>query len=303
MHSLKSGFAFFRQAWQFARKNPDLARPSLISILAGLVLTLIGLAPIILIVLRIGDSLLKPALIGFFGVLIIFAQLAAGYVVSIMTAYLFNGFTTGGEKRLSKARAILRLRWSELLNLAAAAVGVSLWQSRAAAQPTAAYPTSSADWRSATYLVQPVMAVENLDLKASLERAGQMARDHLLRIGVHWVGVRKFSLLAGAAWAALGIALGALAGILIASSGDAPALSAAGVAAGFLIASLFSLTAIAAGNYAVTAYYTLLYQWASSVERAQQDNLPGTVPAPDMLAQALGASGGQNRLREDRYAS
>ena len=86
--SIQRGFGFLGQAIDLARKDSDLLKPSLYSLLVSAVVAIIGAAPMLAVAVLAGDSPAGRISLYVLGALLIFVQYAVAYVFSGMTAYL-----------------------------------------------------------------------------------------------------------------------------------------------------------------------------------------------------------------------
>jgi len=129
-------------------------------------------------------------------------------------------------------------------------------------------------WTVLSYLLMPIIMIEDVGMGAALRRAKEIHSRGLLQLAVGEVGLRAIAGLS--AFAVVGV-LG-LAGFLIMPH-SLPGIIALGSVAALLLVAIGVLNAFARG-----AYYTCLYLWAVEVERAG-DPARAMVPAP--LATAL----------------
>src|SRR5512146_3414014 len=124
--SLKRGYAFWIQAWRMARTDPDLLKPSLYTLLAGLVVLLIGLIPIAGSVLLFSGRTYGLVVTGFFAALLFLALLCTGAIFSAMNVYLVYGYLAEGDGRLDRAWGFVKLHWLDLLGLSVAGLTTDL---------------------------------------------------------------------------------------------------------------------------------------------------------------------------------
>jgi hypothetical protein len=300
MQSLTRGWSFLTEAWKMALADKDLIKPSIYALLVGFVVSLIGIIPIALAALIFGTKgLVAQVILGFLGALLAFAQYSVTYVFSAMTVSLIYGYLTDGDGRMDKAWAMIRRDWLDLLSLAAASTLVSVVRSavRGSGRNRNFVRESISNlidtvWTEATYLVLPIMVLEDVNLKDGLQRATYIAKSNLLLVGVSAVGVRWMTGLIGFVLGAIGVVLGVgIAFPIIALAGNFVPLVVVGVALGVLAASVFFMAAALINAYTSTAYHTCLYLWARDVEKAQagrQVSIPVQVAAPRPLAAALG---------------
>lgn len=292
MQSLLRGWNFLLQAWKMALVDRDLLKPSVYALFAGLAVGVAGALPIALAALLLDlDSLFGRVVMGVLGALLVFAQYAVTYIFSAMTIYLIFGYLSEGDGRMDRAWEIVRRDWLDILSLAAASTLVTVLRNIVQGKDDNPLRGTlarliDAVWTQATYLVLPIMVIEDLGLKDSLKRATYIVKNNLLLIGISMVGVNAVTGLIGFVFVVLGLAAGlGVALPLIGLADGAVGLVVLAVLAGVLVASVFWMTAAVLASYTATAYHTCLYLWAREVEHAGQ---PAGVPAPAPLAAVLG---------------
>ncbi len=300
MQSLSRGWSFLSEAWKMALADKDLIKPSIYALLVGFVVSLIGMIPIALAALIFGtEGLVAQVILGVFGALLVFAQYAVTYVFSAMTVSLIYGYLTDGDGRMDKAWALIQRDWLDLLSLAAASTLVNLVKNAVRGNGRNRNVIGSAIanlidtlWTEATYLVLPIMVIEDVNLKDGLKRATYIVKNNLLLVGISTVGVRWMTGLIGFVLGVIGLAVGfGIALPIITLAGESLPLIVVAVVLGVLAASVFFMLASVINTYTSTAYHTCLYLWARDVEKAQagqQAGFPAQVAAPRPLAAALG---------------
>jgi len=293
MENFKRGWAFLKQSWQMVIKDRDLIKPSIFTLLAGFLVTLILVVPIGFATFLLQDSLYGKYVIYILWAIVIFIQYTVGYVFSAMTVYLIYGYLAEGDGRMDKAWAIVKRDVWDIASLAAASTVVNLFSSAVRGKDGSPGRGLLAGlietvWTEASYLILPAMVIEDINLKAGVKRATQIIKDNLILIGISTVGVKAIvgivSFLLGAVGVSLGLGLGL--GIIAVSQGSTAGLIT-GVTLGILIATPFILTATVISTYTATAYHTCLYLWARDVERARLAGQTSEVAAPGPLAAAL----------------
>jgi hypothetical protein len=293
MESFKRGWAFLKQSWQMALKDKDLIKPSIYTIIAGFIVTLILVVPIGFVTFLIQDSLFGKYIIYILWAIVIFIQYTVGYIFSAMTVYLIFGYLAEGDGRMDKAWAIVKRDVWDIASLAAASTVVNLFSSAVRGRGKGAGRGFLAGlietvWTEASYLILPAMVIDDINLKAGIKRATQIIKDNLLLVGISTVGVKAIvgliSFILGALGVAIGLGVGV--GVISLSQGSTAGLIM-GVILGILIATPFILFATVISTYTGTAYHTCLYLWARDVERARQAGQTGVVTAPSPLASAL----------------
>jgi hypothetical protein len=285
MQGFSRGWQFLQQAWSMAFKDKDLLKPSIYSLITGMVISVIGVIPIIIAAFVLGDSRIGDIVLFVLGAILVFVQFVAGYVFSAMTVYLIFGYLSEGDGRMDKAWAIVRRDFFDILTLAAASTAVNLLKNLAnrnrrgsAGASMARNATSLLEtlWTEAAYLVLPAMVIDDLNLKDGMKRVWKIIKENLLLVGISTVGVRLVTGLIGFVLVAIGIVLGfgVFYGLssLFGFEGTGLVIS---VGLAVLVGSVFIMLASVISSYTGTAYHTCLYIWAREVEKAQ---VAGTVP-------------------------
>src|SRR5215510_1086367 len=127
MQSFSRGWSFLQQAWQMAFKDKDLIKPSIYALIAGAIVSIIGIIPIVVVVLLFDTSgLIGCGLLFIFGAFLVFAHFVVSYIFSGMTVYLIFQYLTEGDGQMSTAWSIVRRDFFDLLTLAAASTAVNL---------------------------------------------------------------------------------------------------------------------------------------------------------------------------------
>jgi len=299
MESFSRGWSFLQQAWSMAFKDKDLLKPSIYALIVGMIVSVIGIIPIIGAVFLIGNSKFGNIILFVLGAIMIFVQFVVSYIFSSMTVYLIFGYLAEGDGRMDKAWEIVRRDFVDILTLAAVSTAVGLIRNAAnrnrgrggIAAGLAAGATNLLQmlWTEAAYLILPAMVIDDLNLRDGMQRVLKITRENLLLIGISTVGVRwvtgLIGFLLGAAGLAIAFAIGGGATYL---ARGLNALSILAIAIGALIFFTFVMVASVVGSYTSTAYHTCLYIWAREVEKAQTAGQPIQVPAPAPLAAVLG---------------
>ncbi len=297
MQAFSRGWSFMQQAWDMAFKDKDLIKPSIYSLFVGMVVSVIGIIPIIGAAFLLGDSDLGNIVMFVFGALLVFVQFVVGYIFSAMTVYLIYGYLAEGDGRMDKAWAIVRRDFFDILTLAAVSTAVNLLRSAAqrnrrrgigAGVARAATGLLQTLWTEAAYLVLPAMVIDDLNLKNGLERVWKITKENLLLIGVSTVGVSWVTGLIGFALGAAGAVLGFGVGYgIIALLGSEALGLIIGIGLGAMIFFTFVMVASVINSYTGTAYHTCLYLWARETEKAREAGKATAVAAPAPLAAVL----------------
>ncbi len=298
MQSFSRGWAFLQQAWSMAFKDKDLLKPSLYALVVGMIVSVIGIIPILIVAFIASGSEIGNIVMGAFGALLMFVQFVVSYVFSGMTVYLIYGYLTKGDGRMEEAWAIVRRDFFDILTLAAVSTAVGLLKNAAqrnrkggvtASLARAATGLLETLWTEAAYLILPAMIIDNLNLKDGVTRVGRIVKENLLLVGISTIGVRWVTGLIGFVFGVIGFAIAfAVGGGLAYVSGGNTAVSIVGIAIGALIFFTFVMVASLFSSYTSTAYHTCLYMWARDVEKATAEGSSVPVMAPAPLAAVLG---------------
>lgn len=297
MESFSRGWAFLKQAWSMAFKDKDLLKPSIYALIVGMVVSVLGIIPIILAFFIFGDTQFGNVVTFGLGALLVFIQFVVTYIFSGMTVYLIFGYLSEGDGRMDKAWTIVRRDFFDILTLAAVSTVVNLLRNAARRNRrnnlAANLARSAAGlletlWTEAAYLVLPAMVIDDLNLKDSLQRVWKITRENLLLIGISTVGVRFVTGLIGFVFGAIGFVIAfAIGGGLAYVSGGEVAISIIGLVIGALIFFTFVMVASVFSSYTNTAYHACLYIWARDVEKAAAEGKSVQAAAPAPLAAVL----------------
>lgn len=298
MQSFSRGWSFLKQAWSMAFKDKDLLKPSFYALLAGGIVSVIGIIPIAIAAIILGGSDIGTVVLAIMGAILMFLQFVVTYIFSGMTVYLIYGYLTKGDGRMDHAWAIVKRDFFDILTLAAVSTAVGLIRNAAqrnrrggmgasiARQATGLLETL---WTEAAALVLPVMIIDDMNLKNGLQRVWKITKENLLLIGISTVGVRFVTGLIGFIFGVIGLIIAfAIGGGLALASGGSPTLTVIGIVVGGLIFFAFVMLASVFSSYTNTAYHTCLYLWAKEVEKATAEGkAPAQVQAPAPLAAVL----------------
>ena len=296
MESFTRGWNFLKQAWGMAFKDKDLLKPSIYALVVGGIISVIGIIPIIIIAMLLGDSNVGNIILFVLGAILIFVQFIVSYVFSAMTVYLIYGYLSEGDGRMDKAWAIVKRDFFDIATLAAASTVVNLIKNAAnknkkggigAAVARASAGLLDTLWTEAALLVLPAMVIDDLNLKKGLERVWNITKNNLLLIGISTVGVKWVTGLIGFILGVIGAVIGFAIGGGAAYVSSEPIVIGIGIGIGVLVFFLFVVVASVISSYTSTAYHTCLYIWAREVEHVREKGQAGEVAAPAPLAAVL----------------
>ncbi len=297
MQSFSRGWAFLKQAWSMAFKDKDLLKPSIYALIVGMIISVIGIIPILIVAFAFGGSQIGNIIMGILSAILMFVQFVVTYVFSAMTIHLIYGYLTKGDGRMSEAWDIVRRDFFDILTLAAVSTLVGVLRNMTqgnrknnvlAGILRSAMRVVEALWTEAALLVLPAMVIDDLNLKDGLARIVKITKENLLLIGISTVGVRWVTGLIGFVFGVIGLVIAfAIGGGLAFISNGNTVISIVGIATGALIFFTFVMVASLFSSYTSTAYHTCLYIWARDVETAKAEGSSVPVMAPAPLAAVL----------------
>jgi hypothetical protein len=296
MQSFSRGWSFLKEAWSMAVKDKDLIKPSIMALVAGFIVSIIFIPFMVGAGILAGgnnNNLVGQIILFVLGAVMIFVQYGVSYIFSAMTIYLVYGYLAEGDGVMSKAWAIVKRDWLDILSLAAASTAVNLVKNQVRGKGRSVgrnFLSGLIDtvWTEAAFLILPAMVIEDINLKDALKRAGSIIKNNLLLVGISTVGVKTVNGLIGFLLGALGIGLGFGIGFGIISITNTSAFGlVSGIGLGVIIAGIFIMVATVVTSYTSTAYHTCLYLWARDVEKSQASGSNAPVLAPGPLAAVL----------------
>lgn len=298
MQSFSRGWNFLKQAWGMAFKDKDLLKPSIYALIVGMIISVIGIIPIIIAAVVFGDGQIGRVIMGVLGAILMFIQFTVTYVFSAMTIRLIYGYLTTGDARMDEAWDIVRRDFFDILTLAAVSTIVGILRNMANSNKKnnvlgnilrSAMRAVEALWTEAALLVLPAMVIDDLNLKDGLARIVKITKENFLLIGISFIGVRWVTGLIGFVFVMIGLVLAfAIGGGIAFVAGGSTAILVIGITIGALIFFTFVMVSSLFSSYTSTAYHTCLYIWARDVEKATvEGRATQQVAAPAPLAAAL----------------
>ena len=100
MQSFSRGWSFLKQAWEMAFKDKDLLKPSIYALVAGMIVSVIGIVPLALGYFIFGTEGIGGFIMFIMGGILVFVQFVVTYVFSAMTVYLIYGYLAEGDGRM-----------------------------------------------------------------------------------------------------------------------------------------------------------------------------------------------------------
>ncbi|MGC9318820.1 MAG: DUF6159 family protein [Armatimonadota bacterium] len=283
--ALSRSWAFLRESVLMATRDKDLFLPSLFSVLANIVL-LGGLALVLHLtgnlqaLVEDGDG---EGALSVLGWVVIIAGSFLGYLVTYfftgMTVHLVDVHLRGEDAKLASAFADSLRNIGGIIALAVASLVVNAIASAVRGRSRRGLRDLAADamergWLAITYLLLPVMILEDSSFLRAVDRARSLHRHNLLQIVIGELGLMLATQIISFMVIVLGI------GAAVAMYVLSPSLLLVGIG----IAVLVFVLAAAFGAYVRTAFYTCLYLWAAAMETVGEQ-----VPAPAPLQPAIQA--------------
>jgi hypothetical protein len=240
MQSFSRGWSFLKQAWSMAFKDKDLLKPSIYALIVGMIVSVIGIIPIIIAAVLFGDTQIGNFVLFAMGAVLLFIQFTVTYVFSGMTIHLIFGYLSEGDGRMDKAWAIVRRDFFDILTLAAVSTVVNLLRNaakknrnRGVAANLARSATGVLEvlWTQAAYLILPAMIIDDLNLKDGAQRVWKITKENLLLVGISTVGVRAVTGLISFVFGVIGFIIAfAIGGGAAFLSGGSSVISIIGIA-------------------------------------------------------------------------
>ena len=289
MQSFSRGWQFLKQVWQMASADKDLIKPSIYTLFAGALVSIIGIIPIALVAMLFSNAGFGGQIIMILaGALLVFAEFIVSYIFSAMTVYLIYGYLSEGDGRMDKAWAIVKRDLLDLATLAAASTAVNMLKNLVKGKGNRGGRNFLAElidtvWTEAAFLILPAMVIEDINLKDGIKRATQIVQNNLLLVGISTVGVKMVTGLIGFLLGLTGAILGSALGYGIISLAGGPNVTSGlviGIVAGLLVFFLFVMVATVISAYTSTAYHTCLYLWARDIEKSDAPAQSVAAPAP-----------------------
>ena len=290
LENIFKGFSFIKESFSLITKNVDLIKPSIYSILVGIIFTVA--AGIVLF-------LLQARIVGGIFYLLVFLILLADYYIAYfftgMTAFLIYDYFKKGNATMSQAWDATKKNALAIFYLSIISAIVKIITSiiRSEEERDRSIEGGLAimivgfiesAWTVATYLIIPAIVIEGRGLRGAVERATYIIKKNLLPIGVGEIAV---GLVTGIL-SFVGIIIAIVIGVMLFNVIGGAAI---GAIVAILVAAVLIMLVVALSMYITTAYHTCLFLWATSVETAA--SAPGAmkpeiVKPPAPIANALG---------------
>ncbi len=277
---LERGWIFMKQAMTMWLNDKDLMIPSALGLLNLAVF--FGLCYWILSATglwgRLMDSESEEGLIFWIaGAAVALIAYVITYFYTAMTVNLIDTHLKGRDAKLGEAFQDALQNLFALVSLAVLSTAVGLISSAIRGKDRnigreLASRAIDRTWLVATYLILPIIIIEDASIKEAISRGWNLHRSRLADVIVAEIGVVLVNRVIGT------LAMLAALGLGIALYMTSPALLPVAI----IVAAAIISFAMIFTSYLRTAYYTCLYLWAAASEAAQQP-----VAAPKPLAAAV----------------
>jgi hypothetical protein len=259
---LSLGWGFMGEAFSMAKQNRQLLRPSMYSVIVGIVYWMIWLG------IFIGAKIDFESTTGqVLGAVSTFGSFTIFYFFMGMTVNMVDVHIKGGTPTLGEAYADAKQNFVAILFLALISTIVELL-AKAARRNTrggggAAIVLSiiagivESVWTMIAFLLLPAIIIEDASLGEALRRVRDISKGNILQIGIGEIGIRMvtniigffvFLLLFGFGYFSFGV-LGGTVGTIL----------------GVLVCGTVLCLYCAFASYLRMAYYTCLYVWAADL--------------------------------------
>jgi hypothetical protein len=261
---IAKGWGFIKEAFSMAKQNRDLLKPSVYSVVVG-ILYWIGWAAVVIA----ADVDFESDGGKILGAIATFGSFLIFYFFMGMTVNMIDVHIKGGQPSLRDAYVDARQNFIAILALALISTLVELFakavrrQGRSEGGGAAIVLSIIASiiesvWTVVSFLLLPAIIIEDASIGQALKRVRDISKGNYMLIGIGEVGVRMVTNLIGLlVWILL---FGVLYFSFSVVGGTAGTVLGIGV--GGTILCLF----IAFASYLRMAYYTCLYVWAAEVK-------------------------------------
>lgn len=287
MQSLTYAFRFIQACFSLALKESRLRKPWLYLWMGGVSLLVVWLLPLGVVIALLGVRVLGLILVGLLIFLLLFGLLAWGEVIALETCSIFGDLS---QTDLQSPDTIHErhnfTHWGDVFLWVLVQPGLRAIQFI----DQIIRPNRMAEhaWLDASYLILPVISLEDCTLSEAVERIKQLAGAHLIGFHPDLVGVRPVA--AVVQWLLIlgGGVLGFWVGLSIADPGTAGLFSRLfALAIGIMLAGVIALLGIGFSSFNRACYYSSLYQWALNVETARTSGETTHIVPPAILSQVM----------------
>lgn len=287
MQRLIYAFRFIKACFSLAIKHSQLRKPLVFLWMGGIALSILWLVPLGVVMVLVGINPLGMMLIGLISSLLLFTLLTWGEVTSLEICPAFDSLIQSEEEQPETEKQ--RREFSRWQDVALWVLGLSgLKVIRFLRQVFRSPQAARLDWLGASYLILPVVSLEDLSLAEAIERIKQLVRNHMLRFHPDIVRVRPVVGVFQWTLVLAGGILGFWVGSMMADQPTVNVLTRLLAAAvGTLLAGILATLGIFLSSFIRACYYTTLYHWALSVETARSSGIASQGKPPGILSQVM----------------
>lgn len=289
MQRLSYAFRFIKTCFSLAIKQSRLRKPWFNLWMGGIALIIVWLVPLGAVIILAGLDSLGLALIGLISILLLLSLCVWGEVTALETCKVFVVLIQEDQDIDQVKTEKLRhefARWQDVILWTISLPSLEMFGLLRRVFMT--NKDDKLDWLGASYLMLPVISLEDHSLADASVRIKQLVQERLLRFHPNLVGIRPVVSITQWILVLGGAALGLWSGLNLADPLTTNLLSRLLAAAlGTSLAGILTILGIFFSSFIRACYYTTLYQWALNVEKARRSGDSSLSKPPAILGQVL----------------
>ena len=289
MQRMRYAFRFIKICFSLAIKQSRLREPWFKLWMGGVSLVILWFVPLGAVIIFVGLDALGMALIGLICILLLMSLFVWGEVTSLETCKVFDDLMLVDQEPEQEKKENRKQdfhRWQDAFLWMLSLPGLAIL--RLLIRVFLPKKDDKLDWLGASYLMLPVISLEDRSLKDAAERIKRLVREHLLRFHPNLIGIKPITGVAQWFLILVGGLLGSWVGLTMANPSTAGGLSRLLAAAlGILLAGVLALLGIFISSFNRACYFTTLYNYALSAETARKSGDSNQDKTPAILGQVL----------------
>jgi len=287
MQRLNYAFRLIKAHFCLAIKNPQLRRPWGQLWMGGAALVILWLIPLGVSIAVFGLRPIGLILLGFFSFLLLVCLLIWGEITSLTTCRIFVAVSKEGKYFYTSTESADDFNhWQDIALWTLMQPGLMLI--RLFDQLFRKHKASEYSWVDVSYLMLPLVALEDLTLGGAKERIMQIKQENLIGFNPQLIPIRLVSRVINWIFILGGGLLGFWAGITLANPATASVLSRLlALACAIFIAGILALVGILFSSFNQASYHTTLYQWAMNAELVRHSGDTSQSIVPEILSQVM----------------